>query len=91
MPVTSVLFSNFRLFRFIRYFRWLELILDDVGEDVCQTQSGGAHLLGNEAGSGHAGGCVNFQQVDVVGAVGVLGDDIVDADDAVAVQDVIDA
>lgn len=88
MPVTSVLFSNFRLFRFIR---WLELVLDDVGEDVGQREAGGTHLLGDKAGGGHAWGCVYLQQVDVVTAVGVLGDDIVDTDDAVAVQNVVDA
>ncbi len=48
-------------------------------------------MLGDETGDGHARRRVNLQQVDVVTAVGVLGDDVVNADDAVAVQDVVDA
>lgn len=69
----------------------LELVFYDVGEDVGEGEAGGADLLGNETGGGHAGGCVDLQQVDVVSAVRILGDDEVDADDAVAVQDVVDA
>ena len=53
--------------------------------------AGGAHLLWDEAGGGHAGCSVDFEHVDAVVALGILGDDIVDAYDAVAVQDVIDA
>ncbi len=48
-------------------------------------------MLGDEAGDGHAGGGVDFEQVDAVTAVGILGNDVVDADNAVAVQDVVDA
>ena len=69
----------------------LELVLDDVGEDVGEIEAGGADLLGDEAGDCHARGGVDLQQIDVVGAVSILGDDVVDADDAVAMQDVVDA
>lgn len=69
----------------------LELVLDDVGEDIGEVEASGSDLLGYKAGDSHARGGVDLQQVDVVGAVGILGDDVVDADDAVAVQDVVDA
>ena len=43
-------------------------------------------MLGNETGGGHAGCGVYLQEVYLLS----LGDDVVDADDAIAAQDVVD-
>ena len=68
-----------------------KLVLDDVGEDIFQFEAGCSHLLWDEAGLGHARRRVNLQQIDLVASIGTLGDDVVDADNAVAMQDVIDS
>ena len=69
----------------------LELVFDNVGKHVGHFQACGAHLLWNETGSCHARSGVNLKHVDAVAAVRVLGDYVVYADNAIAVQDVIDA
>ena len=72
-----------------------KLILNDVGEDICHVQSGSSYLLRDEACGGHAWGGVHFQEVDFVNRLAVfaltLSDDVIDAYDAVAVENVIDA
>lgn len=67
----------------------LKLVLHYVGQHVLDVESGGTYLLRNEACSGHARSSVDFDHVDDIIAIGILRDDIVDADDAVAVQDVV--
>ena len=42
------------------------MVFDDVGEDVGEGEAGGADLLGNETGGGHAWSGVDFQHVDAV-------------------------
>ena len=69
----------------------LKLVLDDVGENVAHFETCGSYLLRNEAGGCHARSGVHFKHIDAVGSVLVLGDDVIDANDAVAVQYVVDA
>ena len=61
-------------------------IFYDVGHYVLDVQSGSTYLLGDEAGGGHAGRGVYFQEVDF----GAFGDDVIHADDASGTQDVVD-
>ena len=71
--------------------RYSELVLDNLGEDILDVQSGSTHLLWNETSGCHAWCCVDLKQVDAVRAILVFRDDIVDADNAIAVHDAIDA
>ena len=70
------------------------MVLDNVRQYVAHLQSGSLHLLGDEAGDSHSRRGVDFEQVNLVNrfavAANALADDVVNADDAVAVEDVVD-
>ena len=66
-------------------FALCEALLYDFGKHLLDVEACCTHLLGNEAGGGHARCGVYLQEVELV----TLGDDIVDADDTMATQDVI--
>ena len=67
----------------------VELSFDDVRKDILHFQSGGPYLLGDEACGRHAGRRVDFEQVDGL-VPGLAREDVVDADDAVAVEVFVD-
>ena len=63
----------------------MDSVFNDFRQYIFDVEPGGTHLLGDETGGGHARRGVYLQQVDVV----ALGNDVVDADDAVAAQNVV--
>jgi len=67
-------------------FSHLKLIFNNVGQDVLHLKTCSSYLLGNETGGGHAWSGVDLKHGDVA----FRRNDIVDADDAITVQDVVD-
>ena len=67
------------------------MVFDNFGHDIGDVQAGSTYLLRDEARFRHARRGIDFEHHDLVVALLILRDDIVDADDAVAMQDVIDA
>ena len=69
----------------------LELILHDVAQYILDVESGSTYLLRNEARHGHTWSGIDLQHIDHILAVLVLGDDVVDTDDSVSMQNVVNA
>ena len=67
-----------------------ELVFHDFAQHLLDVQTCRTYLLGNEAGGGHARGGIDLKHIDHVVAVLVLRDDVVYADDAIGMQDVVD-
>ena len=68
---------------------WMVLgstVFDDVCHYFADVEAGGTDLLRDETGGGHTGGGIDLEEIDDV----ALGDDVVDADNAVAAEDVVD-
>ena len=79
-----------RLSSYTFWARWrsvvLELVLHNLAQHVFHFHSSGAHLLWNKARWRHSWRRVHLNKVYLVRSVGFLSQDVVNADDAVAVS-----
>ena len=78
--------SNSFVVIIIIHYQLIKLVLYNICQHISHVQSCSTYLLGNETGGRHTRGGVHLQHRDL----SLLRDDVVDADDAIAVEDVVD-